>query len=66
MKIARQGEAPHGIIIPTDFQYPQERKCVTLAYPEFNNWGIKKVDETDWYLHYDEQYIYTKSHFDKD
>ena len=63
VRISRQGEDPHGIIIPCDFRYPREYKCIKLAYPEFNTWGEKKVDETDWYLHPDEKYIYTKSVF---
>lgn len=63
VKISRVGEDPHGIIIPNDFRYPREYKCIKLPYPEFNNWGEKKVDETDWYLHPVLDLIYTKSVF---
>ena len=61
--LARKGDSPHGIIIPYDFRYPREYKCVKLAYPEFNKWGEKKVDETDWYLYPVLNLIYTKSVF---
>jgi len=63
VRIARQGEDPHGIIIPNDFRYPREFNCIKLCYPEFNKWGEKKVDETDWYLYPNEELIYTKSIF---
>lgn len=61
--ISRRGEDPHAIIIPNDFRYPREYKCIRVAYPKFNNWGEKKVDETDWYLHPNVELIYTKSIF---
>ena len=61
VKLARQGEDPHGIIIPSDFFYPLEYKCIKLPYPQFNKWGEKKVDETDWYLHFDSKLIYSKA-----
>lgn len=68
--IARRGEDPHAIIIPVDWRYPREYICVggiekkiKVAYPQFNNWGEKQVDETDWYLYPNEELIYTKSIF---
>ena len=66
VKISRAGDDPHGIIIPNDFYYPLERRCIKLSYSEFSKWGEKKVDETDWYLHSDIDYIYTKSAFTKE
>jgi len=75
VKIARQGEDPHGIVIPNDFQYPLERICVggnaekaaqnKVAYKRFNNWGKNKVDATDWYKYPTEGLVYTKSVFKK-
>lgn len=61
VQISRQGEDPHGIIIPNDFRYPREYKCIKLPYTEFSKWGEKKVDETDWYLHPNTSLIYSKS-----
>ena len=66
VRISRVGEDPHGIIIPDDFRYPREFKCIKLPYPEFNKWGEKKVDETDWYLHPVLDLIYTKSVFSEE
>ena len=56
-------EDPHGIIIPCDFRYPREYKCIKWPYAEFSKWGAKKVDETDWYLYPDLNLVYTKSVF---
>ena len=61
--IARLGEDPHAIIIPNDFRYPREQKCVRYVYSRFNEWGTKKVDSTDWYLEPTEGLYYTKSVF---
>lgn len=60
VRLARKGEDPHGIIIPTNFLYPKERICVKDAYLQFNDWGMKAVDETDWYLYPEEEKIYKK------
>lgn len=53
VKVSRKGEDPHGIIIPCDFNYPIERNCVggtkEPAYTNFNSWGQKKVESTEWY-----------------
>lgn len=49
IKISRYGEDPHAIMIPYDFKYPLEKVCIKDAYSEFNNWGMNKVESTDWY-----------------
>lgn len=49
VKIARQGEDPHAIMIPYDFKWPLERIRINLAYLRFNEWGTNKVESTDWY-----------------
>jgi len=66
VRISRLGEDPHGIIIPNDFHYQIELKCIKLAYSDFCKWGEKKVDETDWYLYPNKEFIYTKSVFTKE
>ena len=63
VKLAKAGEDPHGIIIPSDFQYPKERICIKDAYLEFNNWGMNPVTSTDWYLHPVISNVYTESVF---
>lgn len=65
VKLARAGQDPHGILIPWDFQYPQEQIVVKNAYKKFNNWGSKRVDETDWYKYPEAGKIYTKSVFER-
>lgn len=49
VRLSKQGEDPHGIMIPFDFKYPKERICIKNAYELFNNWGANKVVSTDWY-----------------
>ena len=49
IKISKKGEDPHGIMIPYDFKYPLEKKCVKDAYGRFNEWGVSRVNSTDWY-----------------
>jgi len=58
IKIARRGESPHAIMIPYDFKWPLERICIKDAYANFNNWGTKLIDETDWYKFPKENKIY--------
>lgn len=61
--VARAGEDPHAILIPYDFQYPQEHICVKDAFLQFNSWGANRVDSNDWYAHPEEGKVYTKSVF---
>ena len=49
VKIARQGQDPHAIMIPYDFKWAKEKICIKDAYSEFNKWGQNKIDATDWY-----------------
>jgi len=63
IKLAEKGEDPHGILIPYDWQYPQERRCVTGVYSQFNTWGTKRIDATEWFK-YPGSNAYTKSKFE--
>ena len=58
--VAKQGEDPHGIMIPNDFKYPLEYICIKDAYPQFNNWGLNPVLSTDWYTKPDNEKVYNK------
>lgn len=59
VKIARKGEAPHGIMIPNDFKYPLEGVCIKNAYPRFNEWGENMITSTDWYEHEQPQWVFS-------
>ena len=50
VKLAQEGQDPHGIMIPSDFKYPIEKTCIKDAYGRFNSWGVNPVTSTDWYL----------------
>ena len=49
VKISKQGEDPHAIMIADDFKWPKERICVKDAYLRFNEWGTNQINSTDWY-----------------
>lgn len=58
VRIARRGEDPHAIMIPYDFKWPLERVCIKDAYLKFNNWGMKLIEDTDWFKYPVENLIY--------
>lgn len=58
VKIARRGEDPHAIMIPYDFRWSLERVCIKDAYLDFNKWGMKLIEETDWFRNPVENKIY--------
>ncbi len=64
VKVATAGEPPFGIIVPNDFEYPEERVSIVTAYPRFLNWSRDMNTDKDWYL-YPEEGIYP-SPFNKD
>lgn len=47
--LAKTGQNPWAILIPTDFKYPSERISVTKAYPLFNSWGEGSILSNLWY-----------------
>lgn len=47
--LSKKGQDPHGIMVPCDFKYPQERVCVKKAYEDFNKWGVNPITSTEWY-----------------
>ena len=47
--LAKTGQNPWAILIPTDFRYPSERVSVTKAYPLFNSWGEGSILSNLWY-----------------
>lgn len=49
VKLATLGQDPHGIMIPYNFKYPQEKICIKDAYSKFNEWGINPIISTNWY-----------------
>ena len=60
IKLAKKGEDPHGIMIPYDFKYPVERKCIKDAYGRFNEWGQNRVNSTDWYKYFTPGTVYNE------
>ena len=60
VKIARQGEDPHAIMIPYDFKWPLEKICIKNAYKRFNNWGVQMIDDADWYKYPEEGFVYIR------
>ena len=60
VKIARQGEDPHAIMIPYDFKWPLEKICIKDAYLRFNEWGQGLIEDTDWYEYPEEDKVFQK------
>ena len=56
--LSRKGQDPHGIMIPNDFRYPIEGCCIKNGYRKFNIWGENRITSTDWYIYYDDEYVY--------
>lgn len=48
MRLSGAGEAPYGVIIPTDWQWPKERVNVMTAYPNLQQF-IEGNATIDWY-----------------
>ena len=50
VRMSKKGQAPHGILIPTDFAYPTEKTRITTAYDGFGKWAANaEVISTLWY-----------------
>lgn len=58
VKIAKDGQDPHAIMIPYDFKWPLERICINKAYLKFNEWGTGLVTSTDWYKYPEEDKVW--------
>ena len=58
VKIPEKGEAPNAIIVPISFRYPLEKKSITDAYPDFLNWAVNMNVNKDWYLYWEEDFVY--------
>ena len=48
--------SPQMMLLPINFQWPQEHMTIDEVYPGFENW-VGDVNQTDWYTEYDETLI---------
>ena len=53
------GQPPYAIIMPGDFDYPQERISIATAYRLFSEWVNDATNYGDWPKFYDKDKIYT-------
>ena len=53
ISIAKKGQDPHGIVIPSKWQWPTERTCIVDAYQKFADWAhdIKNPTAKNWYMY---------------
>lgn len=58
--LAGRNEDPHAIVIPSDFEYPLEKKCIEDAYPLFKNWAQNAESDRFWFRKAQEEFIYKK------
>ena len=47
--VAKQGQDPHGVIIPEDWEWPMEWTSVKTAYPKFADFARDMTTNKDWY-----------------
>ena len=52
ISIPRKGQDPHGVVIPSKWQWPTETTSITNAYPQFAAWAhdIKNPTYKNWYM----------------
>lgn len=60
---SKAGDAPFGIMIPYDFQYPLEKTNIHNAYTDFINWGMTPTAYHNWYKEPVSGTVYTSSVF---
>jgi hypothetical protein len=58
VKMAQAGEPPFAIIVPGDFDYPQEKVSITNAYGSFAGWAQNMTTNKDWYIYPEEGKVY--------
>ncbi len=46
----KQGEYPRAIIVPSPFDYPQEKTSIMEAYPDFLKWVQNMNESGNWYV----------------
>lgn len=46
----KQGEYPRAIIVPSPFDYPQEKISIMEAYPDFLKWVQNMNESGNWYV----------------
>lgn len=63
--ISTQGQDPHGIIIPGNFEYPIECTCIKDAYGDFTEWYTNKnTNKKDWYTRPTPSRVRTVKHYE--
>ena len=52
ISIPTKGQDPHGIVIPSKWQWPTETTCINKAYPKFADWAhdVKNPTYKNWYM----------------
>ena len=58
IRIPKKGEAPYALIIPGDFNYPNEGVCINNAYEKFRNWANNASQYNEWIYWAEEEKTY--------
>jgi hypothetical protein len=56
--LAGQGEDPHAIVVPSNFEYPREKTRISVAYPLFCNWAQNAEQDRMWFTLCEEEHVY--------
>lgn len=60
--LATEGQDPHAVLIPFDWQWPIEWTCIKDAYSDFDEFANDATHETnsDWYNYGNPNYLYSE------
>lgn len=58
--LAGKGDDPHAIVVPANFEYPNEKTCIRTAYPLFRNWAQNAEQDKMWFTEGIDQHIYKR------
>ena len=47
--VSKEGEDPHGVVIPEDWQWPMEWVSIKVAYPDFVDFAKNQTAKLNWY-----------------
>ena len=56
--LAGKGDDPHAIVVPANFEYPNEKTCIKTAYPLFSNWAKNSEKDRMWFTESIDRYVY--------
>jgi len=60
VRLARTGQPPYAVIVPTEMAWPQERTRIDKCYGQFITWMQDETQCVDWYMTFDPSKTFAK------